>query len=148
MGSFAWETAAEYQVTRADQDAFASASLERAQQAQKSGAFDREIAPVEVATRKGITTIALDEQPAKVDAAKIPTLRPAFAKDGPITAANASSISDGAAALVMTRQSVADRLGIKPIARIVSHAAHAHAPAKFTTEPVPELQKALDKRGW
>src|SRR3546814_9167915 len=86
------ETAAEYQFTRADQDAFAIASLERAQQAQKSGAFDREIAPVEVATRKGITTIALDEQPAKVDAAKIPTLRPAFAKDGTITAANASSI--------------------------------------------------------
>src|SRR3546814_10048903 len=104
MVSFAEETAAEYQFTRADQDAFAIASLERAQQAQKSGAFDREIAPVEVATRKGITTIALDEQPAKVDAAKIPTLRPAFAKDGTITAANASSISDGAAALVMTRQ--------------------------------------------
>src|SRR3546814_17993550 len=105
MGSFAWETAAEYQVTRADQDAFAIASLERAQQAQKSGAFDREIAPVEVATRKGITTIALDEQPAKVDAAKIPTLRPAFAKDGTLTAANPSSLSDGAAALVMTRHS-------------------------------------------
>src|SRR3546814_203301 len=103
---------------------------------------------VEVATRKGITTIALDEQPAKVDAAKIPTLRPAFAKDGTITAANASSISDGAAALVMTRQSVADRLGIKPIARIVSHAAHAHAPAKFTTAPVSAMQKALDKAGW
>src|SRR3546814_9820940 len=91
MVSFAEETAAEYQFTRADQDAFAIASLERAQQAQKSGAFDREIAPVEVATRKGITTIALDEQPAKVDAAKIPTLRPAFAKDGTITAANARS---------------------------------------------------------
>src|SRR3546814_18678279 len=89
MVSFAEETAAEYQFTRADHDAFAIASLERAQQAQKSGAFDREIAPVEVATRKGITTIALDEQPAKVDAAKIPTPRPAFAKDGTITAANA-----------------------------------------------------------
>src|SRR3546814_19853045 len=113
MVSFAEETAAEYQFTRADQDAFAIASLERAQQAQKSGAFDREIAPVEVATRKGITTIALDEQPAKVDAAKITTLRPAFAKDGPINAANATSISDGAGARVITRQSVAERLGIK-----------------------------------
>ncbi|RIA47010.1 acetyl-CoA C-acetyltransferase [Hephaestia caeni] len=148
MGSFAEETAAEYQFTRADQDAFAIASLERAQQAQKSGAFDREIVPVEVATRKGGTTITLDEQPAKADAAKIPTLKPAFAKDGTITAANASSISDGAAALVMTRQSVADRLGIKPVARIISHAAHAHAPAKFTTAPVSAMQKALDKAGW
>jgi len=148
MGAFAEETAAEYQFTRQDQDAFAIASLERAQAAQRSGAFDREIVPVEVKTRKGAETVTLDEQPARGDAAKIPTLKPAFSKDGTITAANASSISDGAAALVMTRASVADRLGIKPVARVVSHAAHAHAPAKFTTAPVFAMQKALAKAGW
>ena len=148
MGSFAEETAAEYQFTRKDQDDFAIASLERAQKAQKSGGFDREIVPVEIKTRKGVETIALDEQPARGDVAKIPTLKPAFSRDGTITAANASSISDGAAALVMTRQSVADRLGIKPVARIVSHAAHAHAPAKFTTAPVFAMKKALERAGW
>jgi acetyl-CoA C-acetyltransferase len=148
MGAFAEETAAKYQFTRQDQDAFAIASLERAQAAQASGAFDREIVPVEVKSRKGAETVTLDEQPARGDVAKIPTLKPAFSKDGTITAANASSISDGAAALVMTRASVADRLGLKPIARVVSHAAHAHAPAKFTTAPVFAMQKALDKAGW
>jgi acetyl-CoA C-acetyltransferase len=148
MGSFAEETAAEYQFTRAQQDDYAVASLERAQKAQKSGGFDREIVAVEVKGRKGTDTITLDEQPLKGDVAKIPTLKPAFSKDGTITAANASSISDGAAALVMTRQSVADRLGIQPVARIVSHAAHAHAPARFTTAPVAAMQKALDKANW
>ena len=148
MGSFAEETAAEYQFTRAAQDDYAVASLERAQKAQQSGAFDREIVAVEVKGRKGSETISLDEQPLKGDVAKIPTLKPAFSKDGTITAANASSISDGAAALVMTRQSVADRLGIQPVARIVSHAAHAHAPARFTTAPVSAMQKALDKANW
>ncbi|MBY8827588.1 acetyl-CoA C-acyltransferase [Hephaestia mangrovi] len=148
MGAFAEETAAEYQFTRKGQDDFAIASLERAQQAQKSGAFDREIVAVEIATRKGPQTVTLDEQPARGDVARIPTLKPAFSKDGTITAANASSISDGAAALVMTRQSVADALGIKPVARVVSHAAHAHAPAKFTTAPVFAMKKALDKAGW
>ncbi len=148
MGSFAEETAGEYQFTREAQDEYAIASLTRAQQAQQSGAFDREIVPVEVKTRKGSETVARDEQPAKGDPSKIPGLKPAFAKDGTITAANASSISDGAAALVMTRQSVADRLGIKPIARVVSHAAHAHAPAKFTTAPVAAMTKALEKAGW
>jgi acetyl-CoA C-acetyltransferase len=148
MGAFAEETAAEYQFTRQDQDTFAIASLERAQAAQASGAFDREIVPVEVKTRKGAETVTLDEQPARGDVAKIPTLKPAFSRDGTITAANASSISDGAAALVMTRASVADRLGIKPVARVVSHAAHAHAPAKFTTAPVFAMQKALAKAGW
>jgi acetyl-CoA C-acetyltransferase len=148
MGNFAEEVAQEYQFTRAAQDDFAIRSLERAQAAQKSGAFDREIVPVEVKGRKGATTITLDEQPSRGDAAKIPTLKPAFSKDGTITAANASSISDGAAALVMTRRSVADRLGLTPIARIVSHAAHAHAPARFTTAPVFAMQKALDKAGW
>lgn len=148
MGSFAEETAQEYQFTREAQDAFAIASLERAQKAQRTGAFDREIVPVEVQGRKGVTTVTLDEQPARADPAKIPTLRPAFAKDGTITAANASSISDGAAALVMTRASVAERLGLTPRARVVSHAAHAHLPARFTTAPVFAMQKALDKAGW
>ncbi|MBY8823118.1 acetyl-CoA C-acyltransferase [Sphingomonas colocasiae] len=148
MGSFAEETAGEYQFTREAQDDYAIASLTRAQAAQTSGAFDREIVAVEIKGRKGVETIDKDEQPLKGDAAKIPTLKPAFAKDGTITAANASSISDGAAALVMTRQSVADKLGAKPVARIVAHAAHAHEPAKFTTAPVGAITKALDKAGW
>ena len=148
MGNFAEDTAAEYQFTRAQMDDFAIASLDRAQKAQRSGAFDREIVPVEIAGRKGPTTVSLDEQPAKGDPAKIPTLKPAFSKDGTITAANASSISDGAAALVLTRASVAERLGLDPIARIVSHAAHAHAPALFTTAPVFAMRKALEKAGW
>ncbi len=148
MGSFAEETAQEYQFIRAAQDDFAITSLERAKKAQESGAFDREIVPVEVQGRKGVTKVALDEQPAKGDPAKIPTLKPAFAKDGTITAANASSISDGAAALVMTRASVADRLGLIPRARIVAHAAHAHLPSRFTTAPVFAMRKALEKAGW
>ena len=148
MGSFAEETAGEYQFTREAQDDYAVTSLTRAQHAQTSGAFNREIVAVEIAGRKGSVTVDKDEQPLKGDASKIPTLRPAFAKDGTITAANASSISDGAAALVMTRQSVADRLGLTPVARIVSHAAHAHAPAKFTTAPVDASRKALAKAGW
>jgi acetyl-CoA C-acetyltransferase len=148
MGSFAEETAQEYQFTRQAQDDFAIASLERAQKAQRSGAFDREIVPVEVKGRKGTNTVTFDEQPAKGDLSKIPTLKPAFSKDGTITAANASSISDGAAALVMTRRSVADRLGLNPVARVVAHAAHAHAPARFTTAPVFAMRKALEKAGW
>ncbi|RYY24657.1 MAG: acetyl-CoA C-acyltransferase [Sphingomonadales bacterium] len=148
MGSFAEETAQAYQFTREAQDNYAIASLERAQKAQKSGAFDREIVPVEVKGRKGVTTISLDEQPAKGDPSKIPTLRPAFSKDGTITAANASSISDGAAAMVMTRMSVAEKLGLTPVARIVSHAGHAHAPSLFTTAPVFAMRKALEKAGW
>jgi acetyl-CoA C-acetyltransferase len=148
MGNFAEDTAAEYQFTRAQMDDFAIASLGRAQKAQTSGAFDREIVPIEIAGRKGPITVSLDEQPAKGDASKIPTLKPAFSKDGTITAANASSISDGAAALVLTRASVAERLGLDPIARIVSHAGHAHAPALFTTAPVFAMRKALEKAGW
>ncbi len=148
MGVFADDTAREYQFTREAQDDFAIASLTRAQKAQQSGAFDREIVPVEVKGRKGTVTVSTDEQPTKSDPAKIPSLRPAFSKDGTVTAANASSISDGAAALVLTRLSVAEKLGITPVARIVSHAAHAHAPARFTTAPVPAMRKALDKAGW
>ena len=148
MGNFAEDTAAEYQFTRAQMDDFAIASLERAQKAQTSGAFDREIVPIEIAGRKGPTTVSLDEQPQKGDASKIPTLRPAFSKDGTITAANASSISDGAAALVLTRASIAEKLGLDPIARIVAHGAHAHAPALFTTAPVFAMRKVLEKAGW
>ncbi|MDR6127330.1 acetyl-CoA C-acetyltransferase [Sphingomonas sp. SORGH_AS802] len=148
MGTFAEDIAREYQFTREAMDDYAIASLTRAQQAQASGAFDREIVPVEVAGRKGSTTVTLDEQPARGDVAKIPTLKAAFAKDGAITAANSSSISDGAAALVMTRQSVADRLGLTPIARIVALGAHAHEPARFSTAPVDAIRKTLNKAGW
>jgi acetyl-CoA C-acetyltransferase len=148
MGVFAEATASEYQFTREMQDEYAVESLTRAQKAQASGAFEREITPVEVKTRKGVETISLDEQPSKADPAKIPSLRPAFTKDGTITAANASSISDGAAALVMTRQSVADRLGMPVVARVAAHAAHAHEPSQFTTAPIPAIRKVLEKAGW
>ena len=148
MGVFAEDTAREYQFTREAQDNYAIASLTKAKQASDSGAFDREIAPVEVKTRKGVETVARDEQPAKADPARIPTLKPAFAKDGTVTAANASSISDGAAALVMTRESVAKALGMPILARVVAHAAHAHEPSRFTTAPVPAIRKALAKAGW
>ncbi len=148
MGAFAEDTAREYQFTREQQDDYAVASLSRAQGAQLDGSFAREIVPVTIPGRKGEVTISEDEQPAKGDASKIPTLRPAFAKDGTITAANASSISDGAAALVLTRASVAERLGVTPVARIVSHAGHAHLPANFTTAPVFAMQKALERAGW
>ena len=148
MGSFAEDAAREYQFTREAQDAYAVASLTRAKQAQQTGAFDREITPVEVKNRKGVEVVDKVEAPLKADPSKIPTLRPAFSKDGTVTAANASSISDGAAALVMTRQSVAERLGLPVVARVVAHAAHAHAPEKFTTAPVPAMEKALKKAGW
>ena len=116
--------------------------------AQASGAFDREIVAVEIKGRKGVETVSADEQPPKADASRIPTLKPAFAKDGTITAANASSISDGAAALVLTRASVAQKLGLTPIARIMGHAGHAHEPGLFTTAPVPAMKKALKRAGW
>ena len=148
MGSFAEETAKQYQFTRADMDAFAISSLTRARAATTSGAFAREIAPFEVLTRRGTVLIEHDEQPMKADLEKIPTLKPAFAKDGGITAANASSISDGAAALVMTRASVAARLGLKVVARVVAHAGHAHEPGQFATAPVPAIQKVLKRAGW
>ncbi|HEY0026978.1 MAG TPA: acetyl-CoA C-acyltransferase [Allosphingosinicella sp.] len=148
MGTFAEDAAREYQFTREAQDEYAIESLRRATAAITSGAFDRETTPVTVKTRKGDVEVTCDEQPGKSNPEKIPGLKPAFAKDGTITAANASSISDGAAALVITRQSVADRLGLKPIARIVAHAAHAQAPNLFTSAPVPAVQKALEKAGW
>ena len=148
MGAFAEETAAAYQFTRDDMDAYAIESLRRARHAVESGAFAREIVPVEIAGRKATVTVADDEQPLKADPAKIATLRPAFARDGAITAANASSISDGAAALVLMRASTAERLGLNPIARVAGHGAHAHAPALFTTAPVPAMARALERAGW
>jgi acetyl-CoA C-acetyltransferase len=148
MGAFAEETAAAYQFTRADMDRYAIESLARAQSAVKGGSFEREIVPVEIAGRKGVEFVREDEQPLKADAAKIPTLKPAFAKDGAITAANASSISDGAAALVLMRASTAASLGLEPVARIAGHGAHAHAPGLFTTAPVPAMRQALARAGW
>ncbi|MBV8681292.1 MAG: acetyl-CoA C-acyltransferase [Caulobacteraceae bacterium] len=148
MGAFAEESARAYQFTREDMDAYATESLKRARRAVESGAFAREVVAVEVPGRKGVERVETDEQPLKADPAKIPTLRPAFAKDGTITAANASSISDGAAALVMMRASTAERLGLEPVARVVSHAAHAHAPSQFTTAPVPAMRRALERAGW
>ncbi|MCZ8087311.1 MAG: acetyl-CoA C-acyltransferase [Brevundimonas sp.] len=148
MGAFAEDTARQYQFTREAQDAFAIESLGRARAATEGGAFVTEIVPVEVTTRKGTETVSKDEQPLKANPAKIPTLKPAFAKDGTITAANASSISDGAAALVMARESVARALNLPIVARVAAHAAHAHEPGLFTTAPVPAMQKALRKAGW
>tara|TARA_R110000824_G_scaffold11585_7_gene50741 strand:+ start:9516 stop:10706 length:1191 start_codon:yes stop_codon:yes gene_type:complete len=148
MGSFAEETVGEYQLTREAQDEYSIESLARAKAAVEGDAFDDEVVAVEVKTRKGSVTVDKDEQPLKGNPDKIPQLRAAFAKDGTITAANASSISDGAAAMVLTRASVAEAKGLKPVARIVAHAAHAHAPSKFTTAPVSAIKKVLDKAGW
>jgi len=148
MGAFAEDAVRAYQFTREDQDAYAIESLARARRAVEGGAFEAEITPVTVKTRKGDEVVTTDEQPLKADPSKIPGLKAAFAKDGTITAANASSISDGAAALVMTRASVAEALGLPVVARVVSHAAHAHEPGLFTTAPVPAMNKALEKAGW
>jgi len=148
MGTFAEDAAREYQFTREQQDQFAIESLRRANDAITSGRFDKEITPVTVVTRKGEVTVDRDEQPGKGNPEKIPQLKAAFAKDGTITAATSSSISDGAAALVLTRASVAEQLGKAPVARIVAHAAHAQAPEKFTSAPVPAIEKVLKKAGW
>ncbi|MDP1957817.1 MAG: acetyl-CoA C-acetyltransferase, partial [Rhodocyclaceae bacterium] len=148
MGSFAEECADSYQFTRAAQDAFAIASTTRAQQAGSAGSFAWEIAPVTVSSRKGETLIDKDEQPAKANLEKIPTLKPAFRKDGTVTPANSSSISDGAAALVLMRASTAEKLGIKPLARIVGHSTFAQEPALFTTAPVGAIKKLLAKNNW
>ena len=148
MGTFAEDTACEYQLTREAQDDYAIESLTRAQKAQQSGAFDGEIVAVQIKTRKGTETVDKDEQPLKGDPSKIPTLRPAFSKEGTITAANASSISDGAAALVLARASVAEAKGLKPVAKIVAHTAHARLPAHFTTAPIGAIERLLEKTGW
>lgn len=148
MGAFAEDSARDYQFTREAQDDYTIRSLSRANEAIASGAFKREIVPVTVVSRKGDVVVDTDEQPGNARPKKIPTLKPAFAKDGTITAANSSSISDGAAALLMTRESVAKRLGLPIVARVVGHAAHAHEPALFTTAPVPAIRKVLKKAGW
>ena len=148
MGTFGEDCAAKYNFTREQQDAFAMASVQRAQDAIKNGSFAKEIAPVTVKTRAGETVVATDEGPGKIKIDKIPTLKPAFKKDGTITAAASSSINDGAAALVMMRESTAQKLGCKPLARIVSHATHAQEPEWFSTAPVGASEKALAKAGW
>ena len=144
MGAFAEETAHSYQIGRAAQDEYASRSLERAKAAQASGAFDAEIVPVAT----GRETVSIDEQPSRVKPEKIPFLKPAFAPDGTITAASAASISDGAAALVLTRERLAGDQGVAPVARVIGHATHAQAPALFTTAPVFAIRKLLDRVGW
>jgi acetyl-CoA C-acetyltransferase len=148
MGTFGEDCAAKYNFTREQQDAFAMASVQRAQDAIKNGGFAKEIAPVTVKTRAGETVVATDEGPGKIKIDKIPTLKPAFKKDGTITAAASSSINDGAAALVMMRESTAKKLGCQPLARIASHATHAQEPEWFATAPVGATEKALAKAGW
>jgi acetyl-CoA C-acetyltransferase len=148
MGSFAEDTARHYQFTREDQDEFALESLRRANQAIEDGSFEDEITPVTIKSRKGNITVSRDEQPPKARPEKIPALRPAFAKDGTVTAANSSSISDGAAACVMMKRSEAKKRGLKPVAILHAHATNAHEPAWFTTAPIGAIQKVMEKTGW
>lgn len=148
MGVFADTTAREWQFSREEQDEYSMRSVTRAQDAIKTGKFKDEIVSVEVAGRKGSVTVSDDEKPGLVDASKIPSLRPAFGKDGTVTAGSASAISDGAAALVLMRQSEAEKRGAAPIAKIVGHATHSQDPEWFTTAPVASIKKLLDKVGW
>ena len=148
MGTFAQETANEYQMTREEMDEYSIESLRRANAAIESGAFADEVVPVTFTTRKGEEKVEHDEQPGRGRPDKIPSLRPAFAKDGTITAATSSSISDGAASVVLTRESVANENGQTPVARIVAMAAHAQEPAKFTVAPIGAIEKVLEKAGW
>jgi acetyl-CoA C-acetyltransferase len=148
MGSYAEETAKHYQFTREQQDAYALESLARAKRAVEGGTFSHEIVPVEVAGKKGVTEVVNDEQPLTADPAKIPMLKPAFARDGSVTAANSSSISDGAAALVLMRLSEAERRGLTPLAAIRGHTMHAQEPAWFSTAPIGAISKLMEKTGW
>ena len=148
MGYFAEETAKKYGFSRQDQDAFAIASVERARAAADSGAFDAEIAPVTVKSRKSETTVDTDEEPGRADVSKIPNLRPAFAKDGTVTAASSSSISDGAATLLLMSAAEAERRGMEPLARIAGHSGYAQEPAWFTTSPVYAIRALQDELGW
>ena len=148
MGTYAEDCAAKYQFTREQQDAYAIASVKRAQDATSSGAFDWEIAPVTVAGKAGNVLVAKDEGPLKAKPEKISALKPAFKKDGTITAASSSSINDGAAALVLMRESTAKKLAVTPLARILAHARHSQEPSWFTTAPVGSIQKIYDKTGW
>lgn len=148
MGTFAQATANEYQLTREEMDAYSIESLRRANAAIESGAFADEIVPVTISGRKGDVVVDTDEAPSKGRPDKIPQLRPAFAKDGTITAATSSSISDGAAAVVLTRESVAKDKGLEPVAKVVALSAHAHEPSAFTTAPVGAINTLLDRAGW
>jgi len=148
MGSFAQQTADQYDLSREQMDNYAIESLSRAQQAIAKDYFDAEIAAVTVKTRKGETAVNIDEQPGNANIEKIPKLKPAFSKEGTVTAANSSSISDGAAALMLMRQSQADALGLKPLARIVAHAGHARHPSEFTLAPVGAMDKVLAAANW
>ena len=148
MGTFGEDCAAKYHFTREQQDAFATASVQRAQAAIANGGFKDEIAPVTVKGRGGETVVSIDEGPGKIKLDKIPALKPAFKKDGTVTAASSSSINDGAAAMVLMRESMAKKLGCQPLARIVSHATHAQEPEWFSTAPVGASEKALAKAGW
>jgi acetyl-CoA C-acetyltransferase len=148
MGTFADQTAIKYCYTREKQDAFGAESVRRAQRAVKDGDFAAEIAPVKVATRKGEQLVAQDETPFSIDVSKIPDLKPAFGKDGTVTAASSSSISDGAAAVVVLSAAAARDRGLQPLARIVAYGSHAQAPEWFTTAPVPSIRKVLDRAGW
>jgi acetyl-CoA C-acetyltransferase len=148
MGAFAEETAKAYGFTRQQQDEYAITSTVRAQKAIADGAFEWEITPVAIASKAGETLVKIDEQPGNAKIDKIPTLKPAFAKDGTVTAANSSSISDGSAALVLMRQSEAQKRGLKPLAKIVGHSGHARQPAQFTTAPVGAIQALFAKTGW
>ncbi|MDO9461619.1 MAG: acetyl-CoA C-acyltransferase, partial [Alphaproteobacteria bacterium] len=148
MGSFAEDTARELQFTREVQDAYAIESLKRANKAITEGSFRKEIVPVTVKGRGGARVIDTDEQPAKADVSKIPGLKPAFAQNGTVTAANSSSISDGASAIVLMRQSTAEARGLKPLARIVGHASHARAPEWFTTAPIGAIEELMKRTGW
>ena len=148
MGCFAEATAKKYNFSRSDQDNFAITSLKRAQKAATNGSFDFEITPVSIKTKKGETVVTQDEGPTTAKIDKIPTLSPAFERDGTVTAANSSSISDGAAALILMRRSQADSLGLKPLATIIGHASFAQEPAWFTTAPVGAIQKLLAKIDW
>jgi acetyl-CoA C-acetyltransferase len=148
MGSFAEDCAAKYGFSREEQDKFAIASLERAQAANRNGSFAWEITPVAVKTGKAERFMEQDEQPFKANFEKIPTLKPAFRKDGTVTAANSSSISDGAAALVMMRRSTAAKLGLAPLATVVGHSTHSQEPGWFTTAPVGAIKKLFDATGW
>ncbi len=148
MGSFAQDTADKFGLTREQMDAFAVESLTRAQKAIESGKLEAETAPVTVKTRAGEVVVTDDEQPHKANLEKIPNLRPAFAKDGTVTAANSSSISDGGSALVLMAESEAEARGIKPLARIVAHSRHSQEPSEFTIAPIGAIHKVLDKAGW
>jgi acetyl-CoA C-acetyltransferase len=148
MGCFAEATAKKYSFTRAEQDAFAAESVRRALRAVEAGDFAAEITPVTVKGRKGETVVSRDETPFTCDISKIPSLKPAFAKDGTVTAASSSSIADGAAALIVMRESVAQARGLKPLARILAYSSHAQEPEWFTTAPVGAVKKTLAKLGW